>query len=456
MTHEYAGGRDVAVHPSAPPERLHFVGKIALWVLLIAVFEGAIRKWIYEDVTIPLMLARDGLVVWAILAGLRRRWFRFGRSSEILLLFWSLVLLVLVGFQVIFTDQPAVVFGIGLRGWLLYFWFSVLCSRTLNVHDVEIVLRKLSYLLIPMAALALFQHVMPVGAFINRQPGGDESGIFRITEDIVRPAGTFSFTAGFTQFVIFSMIYATLIYFGEIRSRSSGIMRAIIFLSMVTCVAVSGSRTAIIISVAIFLTAVLSSTLTRGFSYSAIARLISLVIIIAMLSQTLFSRALEATTYRFSDASESESLSGRMAWMFVGDFENLTKVPLLGYGVGVGANASRQFVHGDDGGFFLAESENQRIIMEAGIVGMLMVFIKLVISVRGTISAIFLFRRKRVMLPMLIWLFVAVELLTMPVMNQLTVHAFAWIGLGLGWASLNAVGFRTPSNDAIRGRCGMK
>ena len=184
------------------PERKHQVKdrnailKKGIWAyFLLLIFEGALRKWILPGLATPLLIIRDPIALWLIVASINRGLIK----SNI-----YLALIVLTGITGTFTalffghgNLPVALFG--ARILLLHFPLIFIIGRIFNRADVISMGMKGLWISIPMTLLIALQFYSPQSAWVNRGIGGDISGGgFSGALGFFRPPGTFSFTNGTT------------------------------------------------------------------------------------------------------------------------------------------------------------------------------------------------------------------------------------------------------------------
>lgn len=431
---------------SAARQRLHPVARVLIAVLAIAIFEGAIRKWLVQGSALPLLALRDGLVAYALWLGLRRRWFHFAAWPESLLLTWTMLVVIWTTLQVMTQLQPPLIAALGLRSWLLYLWFAWLCRRTLVRSDVEYVLRLLALLVIPLAVLALLQHQLPPSHFLNRSPEGDEDSVVTVVWGIVRVTGTFSHPAGYVQLTYLTSTLALALLWGELKGLRSKALRWAVAAAAFTCVVVSGSRSAFLGAVIIALVSFGAICLSgRGFSGRAVG-IIAVVASLPLLATAVFPTAISSIQQRFETASQSENLGERIASVAIGS--NSKELHMFGQGIGMANNASATLL-GRERQFLIGETEFDRLLGEGGILGAFFTVIKVAIAGFGMLSAILVLRRERSALPVLLWAPAAMVLATGQLTSQLSVHALGWLLIGLAWGSLNKA---RPARHGLRTR----
>ena len=417
---------------------LHIVGKFFVAIFLIVLFEGAVRKWVWSGATLPLLGMRDLIVVIAVLWGIMHRYFDFRAWPELFLFSWSMLIIFWTGIQLIIELQPPIVGMIGLRFWVLYLWFVLLCVRALKWQDIEYLFKFSALTLLFMVPLALVQFMSPPTAFINKQTG-DEQYIFQVIRGVVRTTGTFSFTIGYTTYLSFVTPVVLWMMSGGLKDSMKPMLRTLIIGLFFVGVLVSGSRGAIMTTVffvgMLFVFLLLANKLPRIFSVKMFLGLAGLIVLITLLFPIL-GRSFEANIERFETASRAEDLGGRILDIFIGSDRTWEKFDLLGHGIGAGANASAKFM--GSGKFSLGEYEIDRTINEGGIIGLVQIVFKWLIVLIGLIQSRRIFIRYHEILPLLIWLVIAIQIPTGSIIGQLTVHGLMLLLLATGFTALSS------------------
>ena len=420
------------------------MGRLFLAVLVIVVFEGALRKWVSPALTNPVVLLRDALALSAILWAIKARTLSLSKLGAQALLAWAVVVVVWGFAQTLANDSSITVLVVGIRYWILYLAFAYAAGVTLSEYDFRSIGRVLLITIVLMSPLVVLQHYLPPGAFLNRQVGGGEMGVFTIVPGIVRTTGTFTFTTGYTVFLAMTTPFVlSALGPGTWRERRRGLA----FLALVCLLAatmVSGSRGAIVMLGALLASYALASLLlTRTMKFSSILRLAAVLALIAA-SVYAFPRAVTATETRFLDAGRSETFSGRVASMFLGEEASIySDAPILGHGIGAGSNAAAVAETGRRA-FLLAETETARTILEGGFLGVAFMLAKVLIVVVGVWKAVRMTRLSGSPLPLLLWLTTGVALLSWAVVGQLTINAIGYMLLGLAVASLRLTANSRP------------
>jgi len=417
------------------------MGKLFVAILLITVFEGAVRKWISPDLTNPLVLLRDGLALYGVFWAIKKGTIHSGQKAAQALWLWSALVVLWGLFQLLVNQSSFFVYVVGLRFWLLYLWFAYAAAMTLTQDDFRYITNTLLWLLLIMAPLAVVQFNLPPSAFLNKQVDGDETKVFRLTADIVRTTGTFSFTIGYTTLIaIITPFVLSFLSHGMKLWGKSWTTKAM-FLALAVATMVSGSRSAIImfgLMFAVYMVISVRYAKKYGTSNKSVKgnTIVMLMVVVSLLSVVpyIFSRSLDATIERFETASESEDFVGRVFTIFLGETPVYENLSLIGAGVGAANNFAT--LGKTDDKFALGEVESSRTIMEGGIIGFIFIGLKLLLITFGLRRAFAIAKKTGNSLPLLLWFTLSIALLTWSVIGQLTVNALGYLLLSLGIASL--------------------
>ena len=425
-------------------------GTLFIAVLLVVVLEGALRKWVSSSLTLPLVLLRDLLAIYTVWYALRTGALNFRRLPAQLLLIWSGLLLLWGLVQLIVNQFSPAILVIGLRFWLLYFWFGYAAAVSMTVEDYRRSLWVMLALLILMTPLVVLQQASPPGAFINTQIDTDVRDIFVVVAGVVRPTGTFSFTLGFTTFLAMAV---SAIFCDRQLSRRNGrtrLMFVLAFIALLVGSILSGSRAAVLFYVGLLGVSLLGSLwFSRGVG--KIYATMGVIITVSLMAgaAVLFSGALVATQERFENASQTEDLGERIVAMLAGEPETYKQITWMGAGLGKGSNLASYFESGERS-FMLAETESARILLEGGVFGVFFIFIKLAVIVVGMLAAWRTAVRIRSSAPLLVWLTLAIALLTWSTIGQLTVNAATGLLLAQALLALRYLPLAQPARTKAR------
>jgi len=399
------------------------VGRIVLIVLLLVVFEGAVRKWFAPSLAGPLIILRDLLALYVIFQAFMQGSLRRMHRVSIGMLIWSLCVVGWGLFQLTLGQSSFTVFVIGLRFWLLYLWFAVAAATLLTERDYFVCIRALLASMILMTPLVIAQRYAPPTSVLNLTPDTAPEDVFIVVQGIVRTTGTFTFTAGFTFFLAMCSPYVL----GLVEARKRNIRQFLYALIAFGCLAagslVSGARSTVIFTAAIVLLYLLGNIVFAPARRKGRAIVTVLIVIAAAAGMIyVFSDAVSTTQERFASASQSEDLGDRILATFVGEPWVSDAAGVLGAGIGAGSNLGQYAVVGSRTVFTLAETESGRTLLEGGLLGYLFMLLKIATVVAGMIAGLRLAMLTRTVFPLLIWISVSIALVTWPVIGQITAN----------------------------------
>jgi hypothetical protein len=360
--------------------------KNGIWLyLLLLIFEGALRKWFLPGLATPLLVVRDPVALFIIITA----WQRKLLPSDS-----GLVWMILIGILSILTaltlgHGSLIVALYGARILLLHFPVIFVMGNVLDREDVLKIGKTILWISLPMTALIAIQFYSPQSAWVNRGLGGDMAGAgFSGALGYFRPPGTFSFTTGNTQFYTFVTCF--VFYF---LLNPKEINRILLFAATVCLLA----AIPLSISRSLFFQIILTGTFVviataRKSKYLGKMFLGVIVVWIAILilsQYSFFQTATGVFTARFTNASASEGgVEGTFLNRYLGGaIESLNgsasaKLPLFGYGIGMGTNVGSVLLVGRRG-FFVSEEEWGRIIGELGpVMGLIVILIRVTLTIK--------------------------------------------------------------------------
>ena len=176
------------------PKDPNRVLKIGVWIyFFLWIFEGALRKWVVPQLSMPLLVVRDPIVLWLIIAAAKR-----GLLKSNIYFTGMICLGIFSLFAAIFMGHGDVSTAIyGARTMILYFSMIFVIGSVFNREDIIKLGKATLWIAIPMTFLLVLQFYSPQSAWVNRGVGGDENGAgFGGALGYFRPPGTFSFTNG--------------------------------------------------------------------------------------------------------------------------------------------------------------------------------------------------------------------------------------------------------------------
>lgn len=338
------------------------------WLLLL---EGALRKWVAPQLSNPLLIIRDPVVLLIYFLAIRARIFPWNA--------WVVALAIIGALSFAITFIPLwsyvplgrifLVNGFGFRSNFLHLPLIFVIGRVLRFEDVKRFGWWTLVMVIPMAVLLVAQFQTPPDSFLNRTAGG-EGEMMTTSLGKVRTAGTFSFVIGVVAY--FSLVTGFLIW-GALRREI--FKNWLLFASagaLVIGIAVSGSRS-VVGACAVVAGSLLGVLFLRPSALNRFGQVLIVTVILgAIVTRTpIFKEGFNVISTRFVEAAqESEKSIGLgLVDRVLNDFREsayvFTQAPALGYGLGVGTNAGAKFLTGQQT-FLLSESELSRIFLESG------------------------------------------------------------------------------------------
>lgn len=338
------------------------------WLLI---FEGALRKWVVPQLSTPLLIVRDPVLLLAYALA-----FRAGVFPRDV---WVVAVGIIGGLSLLISFVPlwpylspsriALVSGYGFRSNFLHLPLIFLIPRVLRPEDVKRFGWWTLILIIPMSALLIAQFNAASDSLWNRTASG-EGEMITAGMGKVRASGTFSFVIGVVGFYAMAtgfLVWAVLkdgVYKNWLLFASGG--------ALLIGIAVSGSRS-VVGACAVVVSSLLLVFFVRPTAINRVGQaLVATVILGFIMTKTpVFKEGLDVLTARFAavaEATEQSVAAGLVSRVFEGFSQGvfvLGKAPLLGYGLGIGTNAGAKFLTGRSI-FLLAEGEWPRIFLESG------------------------------------------------------------------------------------------
>ena len=390
------------------------------WIyLFLLIFEGALRKWFLPSLATPLLLVRDPIAIWFTLVGWQRGWLNNGYAKGMMLAATvSFVLTLLVGHHNV---------AVALFGWRIYFFhfpMIFVLGRILTRTDLLKVGQFLLWLSIPMTVLIVVQFYSPPTAWVNIGIGGEGTAGFAGALGYMRPPGTFSFTAGYAAYQ--AVVGCYLLYYlvmNDTLPKEFRFSKAVLII-LAGCYLLSIPMSigrGHFFQTCVFLVFLIFAIFRKNKLKVRFLKFATIVIFAGLILSTFefVDTGIEAFTARFEGANEAEGgVEGVLGDRYIGGLlEGLINfdVPIWGYGLGLGTNAGAQMMgmgRGRDDFGFYAEVEWGRIIGECGmIIGLIIVGIRLLFSLKMWKSGLRLLEKQYDLLP---WLLSAGMLLSVP------------------------------------------
>jgi len=338
------------------------------WLLI---FEGALRKWVVPQLSNPLLIVRDPVLLLAYFLAVRAR--VFPMNKWVFALGVIGVLSTLLTFVTLWPylrpSRIALVAGYGFRSNFLHLPLIFLVGRVLRMEDVKRFGYWTLLLMAPMAMLMVGQFRASPDAFLNRTAGG-EGEMMTAALGKVRTAGTFSFVLGVVAFC--ALVTAFLVWAALKRDVYKSWVLVVAGSALIIGISVSGSRSvvgacAVVVGSLLVIFCLRPSAVNRFGQTLIVALIFGLIV-----SQTpIFKEGFNVLSTRFSEVAQAteKSIGAGVVERVLSDFSEsffvLTKAPFLGYGLGIGTNAGAKFLTGHNM-FLLSEGEWSRVFLESG------------------------------------------------------------------------------------------
>lgn len=417
-----------------------------LLIYVLAIFEGAIRKYIAPQFGQYIFFIRDPFLVYAYI--LATRFGLWPRNQG----FFTLSLAMCAFGVLLFTVQAAL-FGVdnirvllGINGWRSYFFYiplAFLIGAQFRREDLLLFARATLLLAVPIGILVIAQFSSPPNAPINVGVAEEQELQFKsvgITIEKIRTTGTFTSPAGQQQFIGsgFAILLAMLL----LPRRESGVaVVALAACGILTCVALSGSRGAMLHCGLSGLSALGIAFIGRSAALKtkALVLPLSLIVAAAILYPIVFPVGFETFMLRWDGAARNEARieGGVLGRAVLGLFDFLRFVdivPALGYGLGYGSNASITLgavVDGIKPGL-LVEADFSRHMVDMGpVFGMAYIAFRVWITIWLAGRVLAATRRAPDPMPFMLFSYVGVVLLSGQITGNGTINAYGWLFTGL-------------------------
>jgi len=338
------------------------------WLLLT---EGALRKWVWPDLSNPLLVVRDPVVLAIYLLSLRAR--VFPRNAWVIILVVIGCLSAIATFIQLWPYLPpkkiAAVTAYGIHANFFHLPLIFVMARVLRFEDVKKIGWWTLVLLVAMTLLMIAQFRAAPDAFVNRTAGG-EGEMMMSAMGKVRTAGPFSFVTGV---VAYFALAAGYLVWGVLKPGTyKNWLLAAAGIALVIGIAVSGSRSVVgacaVVVGSLLLVIVLRPDIVNRFGQV----LLAILVLGFVVSRTpIFKEGVSVLSTRFSEVAEAteQSVTRGMVSRLLSNFEEsffvFGKAPWFGYGLGIGTNAGAKLLTGHSM-FILSEGEWSRVFLESG------------------------------------------------------------------------------------------
>jgi len=338
--------------------------------------------------------------------------------------------------------------GLGLKAHLAFVPLIVMVPAIFaEVTERQVVRGLWMYavlVVLPLAALSVYQFYQPPSAWINQYVRELET--IATVEGHARVISTFSYVGSHTAYLTFNAFLSLGVLLAGLRTRRGDLLRlgGLLFGATVVVLPMAGSRGPIVI-VAVALAALLLLVESR---HSGALRVAAVVLLagVAVVQGTGLTEGWEALAERAVEAGDTES---RLENLITSPIKGIERGGLLGYGAGSTHQAAPRFVPGAFSADWLPEgyieSPIAREMIELGALGWLVL-----IALKGTLFYIAYQTVQRARRPLEVIVGVTAFCLLLakfpfPVTYNAVANAFYWgtAGAMLGIWSLQEVRLRS-------------
>ncbi len=416
--------------------------KFTIWSIwayvVLLIFEGALRKWVFPGMADMLLLVRDPVLLMiyagALSCGIVPRTFFMPLIG--------ILILASIGTSILAGQTHPLVIAYGLRTNYLHLPLIWIMGAMLDRDDVHRIGGFILISAIAMTALMVLQYKAPRDAWVNRGVGGDmDAGIYGALGKN-RPPGFFSFITGIMMF--FPLAAAFFLHQATGKKRLWWPILVACGLAIIIAMPVSISRGNLIATCFVGLGFIIAMLASGQFFNTTILRfgLMAVVLLLGLSFLPIFGESREVFMARWTTAADEAggdglgSLYSRVMGVFETTMRFVEMSPFFGYGVGVGSNVASKILTGQRG-FLLAEDEWGKCVMELGpLLGFIFIGFRILIALYLLHAAWRHLRQHKDNLPFLIWM-AAMPPIIFHQWGQATILGFAVIGGGLILASLN-------------------
>jgi hypothetical protein len=402
-----------------------FGSKWILVVLVLTVFEGAIRKWLvpgFPTVRYAVYFSKDVAFVCAALAGLAYA----GTSLRLLgMLCMASLVALLIPTLVNLSDTSGVGAVLSLRAYVVLPFCAFIAAHSIrSLREFDWIVFTTGVSTIVVAILGAAQFELPANHFLNVYEGMDEYTHISAEFNHVRATGTFAFITGMA---IMSGVgaWAGLYLFLSTHALWRRLFGATVILAGLCCALVSMSRGGIFLNLL---------TVAGGLILFRRVREMFFLLIIGLVAYWLTgggSTAEESLDPGMQGAvlrrfEQRDSVTDRFGYVLMNLQLGLTKDP-LGRGLGrgqIGGNFAESGVRSWSAGY---ESELGRIGFEVGILGFFGVILWRVAAIVQMARSLFRTENPRAR---------ALIAASLPLFSLLAMNfmAFNHTGSSFGWA----------------------
>jgi hypothetical protein len=349
-------------------------------VMVLLIFEGAIRKWLVPGAQDLMYLAKDVLLLGVYAGFVRDRGRLRIRQPAFPILYGALLFGALWGLIEVFNPGlPNLL--VGIFGFKAYFFYAplifVLPATFSGDADLYRFLRRYALLAIPVGALAVAQFFSPSSSILNTYARTSEDAYIATfgSSTYVRVTATFSFITGYTAYLIATAILIlTLLGAGRWRFRGHLLMFGALGMTLLGML-MTGSRAPVLILALVFPVYWWLGVIRERGGGATFGRLAVALVLMGGILITTNQKAIDAFRGRAAGVGDVQS---RFSSPLLSPYLLLPEVGLLGVGIGATHQTAAtlapgvipySWLHG-----LLVEVESGRVMIELGPIGFLLVY----------------------------------------------------------------------------------
>jgi hypothetical protein len=352
-------------------------------VFVLAVFEGALRKWAFPWAQAQIYLIKD-----AILLAIYLGFILDGRRNLPAPTGTGLIKLVLLlcfvwgCIELLNPNSPSILVGlVGLKAYFLYAPIAFILPYAIKSREhLFVLIRRYLIMAIPVAVLGFIQIIAGPGSSLNvyvsqSEDSPDMVAYFGHDEDLfVRTSGTFSYISGYTAFlgfVVFLAIGYNMAYGWRIKKNITPILALSL---LIGAMFTTGSRAPVFYLLATSPVMLWLAVTRRVLSRQAAMRLCIVLPIVTILALSASPRALQAFVERAQEASDRGETITRLYSPLYQTIGALSEGPALGTGIGTTHGAALSIMGAQFPWWLpiVVEDEMARVTLEQGFIGLLL------------------------------------------------------------------------------------
>jgi len=409
-------------------------------VMLLLVFEGALRKWVFPEAQVALYLAKDVLLLGAYLGFAMTQGFALPARQAgpfVVLLAMAATYGLL---QMLNPALPS--FALAAVGWRSYFFYVPLLFMVPHLFDLPDhlyrALGRYVLLAIPVAALGVVQFFSPMDSPMNTNVQhelgvGDPTGFYDI-DNRVRVTGPFAFISGYTSYLLVAGVLVVALLAGKGWSFRGNITLYGALILFLAAMFATGSRAPVYSLIAVLAIYAVFAAAAGDLSIGAAFRA---CVGAAILATAIWNLLPEPATAFYQRATGTDDTISRIVSPLVEPFQIFGEVGSFGFGIGA-AHQSAAFLVDSDYSWWtnglVAEAETSRVMLELGILGFVFVFLfRIGITICALRTAFELKSRPGRSLALVLAIFLGLQIFGSVIFNP-TMNVLYWFAVGMLFA----------------------